>query len=34
MINDKTKKVYNIVYVIIAGVRGNLKHSASKLHST
>jgi len=28
------KNAYNIVYAIIAGIRGNLKHSASKLHFT
>jgi len=26
--------LHNIVYAIIAGIRGNLKHSATKLHFT
>jgi hypothetical protein len=28
------KTMGNIVYAIIAGIRGNFKHSASKLHFT
>ncbi len=28
------RKAHIIVYAIIAGIRGNLKHSASKLHFT
>ena len=27
-------QVHNMVYAIIAGIRGNLKHSASNLHFT